>query len=27
LPAPVDAERVDVRYDRGLLHITLPKVA
>jgi HSP20 family protein len=27
LPAPVDAERVDVRYDRGLLHISLPKVA
>ena len=25
LPAPVDAERVDVRYDRGLLRITLPK--
>ena len=25
LPAPVDAERVEVRYDRGLLRITLPK--
>jgi HSP20 family molecular chaperone IbpA len=23
--APVDAERVEARYDRGLLHITLPK--
>jgi HSP20 family protein len=27
LPAPVDAERVKTRYDRGLLHITLPKLA
>jgi len=25
LPAPVDPERVEVRYDRGLLRITLPK--
>jgi len=25
LAAPVDAERVEVRYDRGLLRITLPK--
>ena len=25
LPAPVDAERVEARYDRGLLHIILPK--
>jgi HSP20 family protein len=25
LPAPVDAERVDARYDRGLLLVTLPK--
>jgi HSP20 family protein len=25
LAAPVDAERVDARYDRGLLLITLPK--
>jgi HSP20 family protein len=25
LAAPVDAERVDARYDRGLLRITLPK--
>jgi HSP20 family protein len=25
LPGPVDAERVDVRYERGLLRITLPK--
>jgi HSP20 family molecular chaperone IbpA len=25
LPAPVDPERVDARYDRGLLRITLPK--
>jgi HSP20 family protein len=25
LPAPVDSERVDARYDRGLLRITLPK--
>jgi HSP20 family molecular chaperone IbpA len=27
LPAPVDGERVDARYDRGLLRITLPKRA
>jgi HSP20 family protein len=27
LPAPVDAERVEVHYERGLLHITLPKRA
>jgi HSP20 family molecular chaperone IbpA len=27
LPAPVDAERVEARYDRGLLLITLPKRA
>jgi len=27
LLAPVDAERVDVSYERGLLHITLPKRA
>jgi HSP20 family molecular chaperone IbpA len=27
LPAPVDAERVETRYDRGLLRITLPKRA
>lgn len=27
LPAPVAHERVDARYDRGLLHITLPKGA
>jgi HSP20 family molecular chaperone IbpA len=27
LPAPVDAERVEARYDRGLLHIMLPKRA
>lgn len=27
LPAPVDPERVEARYDRGLLHITLPKRA
>jgi HSP20 family protein len=27
LPAPVDAERVEARYDRGLLRITLPKRA
>ena len=27
LPARVDAERVVARYDRGLLRITLPKVA
>ena len=25
LPAPVDPDRVQGRYDRGLLHITLPK--
>jgi HSP20 family protein len=25
LPAPVDTERVEARYDRGLLRITLPK--
>ena len=25
LPAGVDAERVEARYERGLLHITLPK--
>lgn len=25
LPAPFDAERVEARYDRGLLWITLPK--
>ena len=25
LPAPVDSERVEARYDRGLLLITLPK--
>ena len=27
LPAPVDAERVEARYERGLLRITLPKRA
>lgn len=27
LLAPVDAERVDVSYERGLLHLTLPKRA
>ena len=27
LPAPGDAERVEARYDRGLLRITLPKWA
>ncbi len=27
LPAPVDAERVQARYERGLLRITLPKQA
>jgi len=27
LPAPVDAERVEARYDRGVLRITLPKRA
>ena len=26
LPAPVDPERVDARYDRGLLRITLAKM-
>lgn len=26
LPAPVDAERVEARYERGLLRITLPKL-
>jgi HSP20 family protein len=25
LPAPVDAERVEAHYDRGLLRVTLPK--
>jgi len=25
LPAPVDAERVQTRYERGLLHMTMPK--
>ena len=25
LPAPIDPERVEARYDRGLLHVTLPK--
>src|SRR5215472_10868409 len=25
LPAPIDADRVEARYDRGLLRITLPK--
>jgi len=25
LPAPVDPERVEASYDRGLLHVTLPK--
>jgi len=25
LPAPIDAEHVEARYDRGLLRITLPK--
>jgi len=25
LPAHVDPERVDARYERGLLHVTLPK--
>ena len=25
LPARIDAERVEARYDRGLLHVTLPK--
>jgi HSP20 family protein len=27
LPAPIDGEAVDARYDRGLLRITLPKRA
>jgi HSP20 family molecular chaperone IbpA len=27
LPAPIDHERVDARYERGLLHVTLPKRA
>ena len=27
LPAPVDAERVEARHDRGLLRILLPKLA
>jgi HSP20 family protein len=27
LPAPVEPERIDARYDRGLLRITLPKRA
>jgi HSP20 family molecular chaperone IbpA len=27
LPAPIDPERVEARYDRGLLHITLAKRA
>jgi HSP20 family molecular chaperone IbpA len=27
LPAPVDPERVEARYDRGLLRVTLPKRA
>ena len=27
LPAPIDHESVDARYDRGLLYITLPKRA
>ena len=27
LPAPVDPERVEARYDLGLLRITLPKRA
>jgi HSP20 family molecular chaperone IbpA len=27
LPAPVDPDRVEARYDRGLLRITLPKRA
>jgi HSP20 family molecular chaperone IbpA len=26
LPAPIDAERVEARYDRGLLHISLAKL-
>ena len=26
LAAPVDAERVEARYDRGLVRITLPKL-
>ena len=27
IPARIDPERVEARYDRGLLHITLPKRA
>jgi HSP20 family protein len=27
LPGPVDRERVEARYERGLLHVTLPKAA
>jgi HSP20 family molecular chaperone IbpA len=27
LPAPIDPERVEARYDRGLLRVTLPKRA
>jgi HSP20 family molecular chaperone IbpA len=27
LPARVDPERVEARYERGLLRITLPKLA
>jgi HSP20 family molecular chaperone IbpA len=27
LPAPVDPERVEARYDRGLLQVTLAKAA
>jgi HSP20 family molecular chaperone IbpA len=27
LPVPVDADRVEARYDRGLLRITLPRRA
>jgi HSP20 family protein len=27
LPASVDPERVEARYERGLLHVTLPKLA
>ena len=25
LPARIDPERVEARYERGLLHVTLPK--
>jgi HSP20 family molecular chaperone IbpA len=25
LPAPVDADRVEARFERGLLRVTLPK--